>query len=478
MNLSSVGRKGFMHLLVIVATSRASAFLAQWVMGIFLFKEDFGIIAIISIVYLLASGFREVGLYQVLQEERENFEERAPELTSSAQIFNMTGVVLLLFAAPLIANHYDDPRLLLITALLVVAMPFNIAALPYKARLAIKFDFKRISRVESTSILLSNLSMAALAATGAGIYSFVVSQIVLTLALYGMYRWKQTPIRAPLWPGLVPFASFMSRSKWLVLSSYMNNFATRGDYLVLSMLLSKVTLGLYYFSYQLMAAAVQLIGMALNHLLLPLFSAIKNDRSRIRSGMVKAGDALSLMSGALCLSLLVWFPFVIHEVWKGKWDESIPLVLIVTLAVPPRLLSSPLGSSALEAMAHYRTRTLLSVVDAVSLVALVWIGGAMYGVLGACIAVGIQRSTAGMLFYFAAMRAAGADDGAALKQLTLHMGPYLVCTAALTASVFLGVGFDAFLQLGLVGTAVFYVPVMLLFAVLSRKQITQHVLNR
>lgn len=478
MSLSSVGRKGFMHLLVIVATSRASAFLAQWVMGIFLFKEDFGVIAIISIVYLLASGFREVGLYQVLQEERDNFEAKAPKLTSAAQIFNMSGVLLLLCAGPLIANHYADPRLLLITALLVLAMPFNIAALPYKARLAINFDFKRISKVESSSILASNLSMAALAAAGAGVYSFVVSQIVLTLMLYAMYRWGQPPIQAPIWPGLVEFKSFMSRSKWLVLSSYMNNFATRGDYLVLSLILSKVALGLYYFSYQLMAAAVQLIGMALSHLLLPLFSAIRNDPSRIRSGMQKAGDALSLMSGALCLSLLVWFPFVIHFVWDGKWDESIPLVLIVTLAVPPRLLSSPLGSSALEAMANYRARTLLSVVDAASLIVLVWIGGTLYGVAGACVAVGIQRITAGMLFYFAAMSYAGVGATNAAIQLANHLGPYLVCAGSLTAIIVLGLGFEKFLHLGFFETAAIYIPLMLIYGVLSRKQIIQHVFNR
>ncbi|MCS4230400.1 O-antigen/teichoic acid export membrane protein [Stenotrophomonas maltophilia] len=467
-----------MHLLVIVATSRASAFLAQWVMGIFLFKEDFGIIAIISIVYLLAAGFREVGLYQILQEERDRFEERAPELTSSAQLFNFFGVLLILCAAPLIASHYGDQRLLVITALLVLAMPFNIALLPYKARLAISFDFKRISRVESASVLFSNSIMAALAAVGAGIYSFVASQIALTLALYAMYRWKQAPIRAPLWPGFAPALTFLRRTKWLILSSYMNNFATRGDYLVLSLILSKLALGLYYFSYQLMAAAVQLIGLALNHLLLPLFSAIKSDRSRVRSGMVKAGNALSLMSGALCLSLLIWFPFVIHHVWEGKWDESIPLVLIVTLAVPPRLLSSPLGSSALEAMANYRTRTLLSIVDAATLVALVWIGGAFYGTIGACVAVGIQRCTAGMLFYFAAMRSAGTEHMASLKQLAMHSGPYVTCVSVLAASVFLGVGFETFCELGFVETAAVYIPTMLLFAALSRKQITQHVLNR
>ncbi|MBD8637304.1 oligosaccharide flippase family protein [Stenotrophomonas sp. CFBP 13725] len=478
MNLTSIGRTGFLHLLLIVASSRASAFLAQWVMGIFLFKEDFGVIAIISVIYLFASGFKEVGLYQILQEHRTNFEEKAPELVSSAQIVNLTGVLLLLCAAPLIAHHYQDPRLLLITAALVLAMPFNIAALPYKARLAISFDFKRISRVESVSVLASNLSMAALAATGAGIYSFVASQIILTLTAFIMYRSGQAPIRAKLWPGIVAFRSFLGRAKWLVMSSYMNNVATRGDYLVLSLVVAKATLGLYYFSYQLMAASVQLIGMALNHLLLPLFSAIKDDMTRVRSGLQKAGEALSLISGALCLSLLVWFPFVIHTVWRGKWDDAISLTLIVTVVVPPRLLSSPLGSSALEAMARYRARTLLSIIDAVSLIGLVWIGGVLYGVLGACIGVAIQRITTGMLFYFAAASAVGLGKRSAAWQLFTHMLPYLFCVGSLGSFVYFAVGYDEYRSHGFIETLLIYLPLMALYAVLSRNQIIRHVLKR
>lgn len=478
MNLSSVGRKGFLHLLLIVVSSRASAFLAQWVMGIFLFKEDFGVIAIISVIYLFASGFKEVGLYQILQEHRTNFEEKAPELVSSAQMVNLTGVLLLLCAAPLIAHHYEDKRLLWITATLVLAMPFNIAALPYKARLAISFDFKRISRVESVSVLASNLSMAALAATGAGIYSFVASQVILTLTAFSMYRAGQTPIRVMQWPGLHALRSFIARSKWLVVSSYMNNVATRGDYLVLSLVIAKATLGLYYFSYQLMAASVQLIGMALNHLLLPLFSAIKDDMSRVRSGLHKAAEALSLISGALCLSLLVWFPFAIHHVWGGKWDEAISLTLIVTLAVPPRLLSSPLGSSALEAMARYRTRTVLSIIDASSLVTLVWVGGAHYGVTGACTAVAIQRLTAGMLFYFAAANAVGSRVRESARALAEHLAPYAISVSLLTALVHFVIGYRTFLSQGFVATLLTYLPLMTVYAVLSRKQIIRHVIRR
>lgn len=478
MNLSSIGRKGFLHLLLIVVTSRISAFLAQWVMGIFLFKEDFGVIAIISVIYLLASGFKEVGLYQILQEHRKNFEEHARGLTASAQLVNLTGVLILLAAAPLIAHYYQDSRLIGITALLVLAMPFNIALLPYKASLAIKYDFKRISRVESISVLLSNGSLAVLAALGAGIYSYVVSQLILTLSAYLLYRQGQASIKAPLWPGGHNFRTFLSRSKWLVLSSYMNNLATRGDYLVLSLILSKSALGLYYFSYQLMAAAVQLIGMALNHLLLPLFSSIREDDARVRSGLAKAGDALTLMSGALCLSLLVWFPFLINFVWRGKWNEAIPLALIVTLAVPPRLLSSPLASSALEALAEYRTRTLLSVVDAVSLVALVWCGGMLHGTMGACFAMGLQRCTAGMLFYFAAMRRVGSSMPAATRQLLMHLFPYLTCAFLLILFVFQYMGYSHFLEMSFAETAVVYSLLISVYVALSYRNISNYVLRR
>lgn len=227
MNLSKVGQQGFKHLLLIVVTSRVSAFIAQWVMGIFLFKEDFGLIAIISVVYLFAAGFKEVGLYQVLQENRGNFEAMAPSLTASAQVLNLSGVAILVAAAPLIANYYNDPRLVWITVALVLAMPFNIAALPYKARLSIRFDFKRISKVESTSVLVSNATLAALAAMGAGIYSYVASQIILTLVTYWMYRHGQQPIAWGIRPNRKSFGQFVSRSKWLILSSYMSNIATR-----------------------------------------------------------------------------------------------------------------------------------------------------------------------------------------------------------------------------------------------------------
>jgi len=447
-------------------------------MGIFLLKEDFGVIAIISILYLLASGFKEVGLYQVLQEHRNEFEDKAPELTSSAQLLNLLGAIALVACAPFISYHYEDSRLLWITVALALTLPLNISALPYKARLAIAFNFKRISRVESASVLLSNLSMASLAAAGAGIYSFAAAQIILTVSAFLMYRSGQSRINAPLMPSFPALKSFASRSKWLVLSSYMSNLATRGDYLVLSMILSKGALGLYYFSYQLMAAAVQLLGMALNHLLLPLFSAIKHDKDRVRSGLGKAGGALSLVSGALCLSLLIWFPFVIHWVWNGKWDEATPLTLIVTLAVPPRLLSSPLGSSALEAMAKYRARSLISILDAISLIGAVWIGALMDGALGASVAIAIQRCTAGMAFYFAAASAVGESPYEATKELLSLIAPYLLSVSAFAGYVVLYVGYESFTKQPFSTTLGQYAIVIATYMALSWKHVNKNLIKR
>lgn len=399
-NLSRVAGQGALAVGALVVVSKASAFLGQWVLGLYLMPDEFGILAVISVAMLIVAGLKEVGLNQVLLSNREDFDLIAKPYMLSAQLINLGGVLVLFLCAPVVATIYDDERLLPILIAIAITLPMHSLAVLFRAKLNIGYQFKKVALVEGASVLLMNISLCVSAKLGASVYSYAISQVIAALVMALLYWRVSGGVAKGEKFSLNIFVRAFEAFRWLIMSTYVMNFSLRGDYLVLSFLLNKHFLGIYYFGFQLVGSAIQLISMAISYVILPVFSSIKADFRRLQAGFMRSLRLVSFVSGGFCLVLVVTLPAAVNWLWEGKWDEAVMVSQLILISIPMRLAAIPLGSSVLESLSLYKARFYLLLLDGVSVVIAAFLGGWYGGVISAAIAISVCRASFGTVMYY------------------------------------------------------------------------------
>lgn len=399
-NINNV-KYGVAVMMLVVIVSKISSFISQWFMGIYLLPDEFGIIAIISVSSLIISGFSEVGLNQKILENRDNLEYKAKSLLISALLINGIGVFILVFLMLVFGLFTTDKILKLLVILNTLLVPLQTVIVYYKAILNVHLRFNIISKIEVISIIFSNLTLILALICKLNIYSITISQYALNLILFSLYRSQIVKIKNH---GEKFSFRFFKRElpsfTWLSITSYAQSFSIRGDYLAISLILSKSSLGLYFFGFQLVASIMQLLSVAINAILLPFFSSIKKDIDTLVNTYLRSVRLLSLFCGFLCLSSIMLIPYIIELFWRGKWNSSIIVCQLILIAMPMRIIANPLGTSILDALGNYKIKCYLTLIDGLTVAIFVYFGAKYGDFIGAAMMMMLQRISFGSVLYY------------------------------------------------------------------------------
>lgn len=450
-------------MLLATVASKLSSIVSQFALATYLLPEDFALIAIVAVSQILTAGFREVGLNQQLMAARASWETQANSLIKSAHVINAFAAVALVTAAPIVGHAYADWRLIPLLWSVALLVPITTSMIGYKAQLNIAMRFDKIGRVEVMAVLLSNAVMIISVIAGAGVFSYVFGIIAGVAFSRTAYKRLATPIPTGVKFTTKFFCKNLKDAKWLMLGAYATSLSSRGDYLALALLASKAQLGLYHFGVQLALAAIQLLSIAMNQVLLPVFSELRRDGAYLKKAFVQVTGSLSLLAGLLCLSLVFWMPLLISSIWNGKWEAAIPIVQLATLSVPFQLAASPLASAILEALTLFKKRSLLALADGVCVVTAGVAGWLIAELVGAVAVVALSKIITGSITHAAAAKALGMDGRKGLSVLFFANAPYLLVISAAWLSGAVNIGQPA--ESSFLGQACRYVVLLIVYLV-------------
>jgi len=134
----------------------------------------------------------------------------------------------------------------------------------------------------------------------------------------------------------------------------------------------------------------------------------------------------------LCLGIVGFGPWLIHFIWRGKWDLAIVTAVAMALSLPMRMLS-PLGTVALDSFGKWRLRTGLLILDSTTMMLAALIGASLADLTGASIAVAIQRFVSGLVDFSFANRVLGRGAAEIAGFAWRAFLPFLLPAAALVA---------------------------------------------
>jgi O-antigen/teichoic acid export membrane protein len=201
---------------------------------------------------------------------------------------------------------------------------------------------------------------------------------------------------------------------------------------VLGRAISAESLGYFYFGFQITANIGQLLAQGIANTLFPIFTAMRQDPRALNRAFLRASSVIHFACSVLCLGVVGFAPWLMHFVWRGKWDMAIVTAVAIALTLPMRMLS-PIGYITLDSFGKWRLRTGLLALDAGSMMLAALVGAYVADLQGASIAVALQRLASGIVDFSFAVRILGGRAGDIAGFAARAFIPFWLPAAALVA---------------------------------------------
>ena len=319
------------------------SFLITAVLSRLLSPDDFGIVAIATVLINFFSLLSDMGIGPAV------VQNKTLDEVDHHHIFSFTiwiGIVLAVFfflISPLISAYYKNEQLLLICRLLSINIMFvtwNIVpnALLYKNKM-----FKYLAYRNLVVQFIGGSLAIVGALNGLGIYALLVNPIFTAVVMFfiSLARFPQKIYFSPRFASIKKIQSF---SVYQFLFNLVNYLSRNLDKLVIGRVLGSRSLGYYEKSYRMMMLPLENITFVINPVMLPVFSEFQNDLNRLSSSYMKVVRTLAFVGSALTLLLFFAARELILLIFGMQWEPSVDVFRILSLSVGIQIVLSTAGS--------------------------------------------------------------------------------------------------------------------------------------
>ena len=282
--------------------------------------REFGLLGMIIVLTGFANLFVELGFGTALV-QNQNIQKRHLD---SIFWLNTAGGLLLSSAfivfSSTIATFYSEPVLRLPILLMSVNFLLNSLNIVQRNLMMKAMDFKRIFIVDTSAAALSGLTAIAAAASGMGLWSLVIQQILLALSstvlCWGLSSWRPSLSFDP--KALKDLSGFSANLLGFSIFDYLMNNV---DKLLIGRFIGSGPLGIYTRAYQLMMLPVNQVSSVVTRVMFPALSVIQDDKEKVKQIYLRATRMIALVTFPAMVALLVLArPFVLAvlgEKWSG-----------------------------------------------------------------------------------------------------------------------------------------------------------------
>ncbi len=308
-----------------------------------LYPEDFGVIAIASVLIHFFSLFTDMGIGAAIIQ---NQDLSGKDLNSIFTFSIYVGIVLsalFFFASPLIGSAYHNGSLAGICRILSVNLLFASWNIVPNALINKNKRFKFIAQRTLGLQVLCGISAVAAAFGGLDIYALVVSPLFTSIGTFCL-NYRQYPLK---FTGAVEFRSLKKISSFSIyqfLFNFINYFSRNLDKLIIGKSFSMNELGYYEKSYQLMLLPMQNITHVITPVMHPILVSLQGNYPELTEKYHKIVRLVATLSFPAGIFLYFSAEDLITLIYGQKWAPAIPVFEILALSVPLQMILSTIGS--------------------------------------------------------------------------------------------------------------------------------------
>jgi O-antigen/teichoic acid export membrane protein len=322
--------------------SQGSRFLISVILARLLAPADFGLLGMVLVFAGFAGLFSDFGFAQSLIQR-----EKIEELHRSSVFWLCLGIGFLLagitvFAAPLTAHFYREPRLVPVMMLIAVSFPLASLGTVQKALLSREMKFRALGLIEVASAIVSGVAAILLALRGIGVWSLVwkeiLSWLVVAVGTFWVLRWRP---RLTFDRGAL--AELFGFSANLTGFAVVNYWFRNADNLFVGRYFGPAPLGIYSRAYNLMLLPLSQVTWVVAKVMFPALSKLQNDKMRVKNIYLRTLSIIGLITCPLMIGLLVVTDHFVLALYGPAWVEMIPVLRIFCILGMVQSISSTVG---------------------------------------------------------------------------------------------------------------------------------------
>lgn len=308
-----------------------TTFIVTIVLARLLEPSDFGLIAMVMVIVMVALVFTDVGLGGALIQRRRVL----PVHYASVFYFNVFigGILALItsLSATWISDFYDNKQLIPIIQVIALLFVINAFSSVQTSKLRKELNYAALAKAEVSAAVLSGVTGIALAFYGAGVWS-LVAQALSRGVFYNIFVWI-----ASKW---VPSLSFSFKALWqlwgfgfrMFLSGLLETIYSKLDVIIIGKLFSPAVLGFFDQAKRLDLMITQLSSGSIMAVMFPVLSKVQNDLPRFQNIVIKTLGIISFIVFFLLGTMYLISEELIVLLFTEKWLPSVAYFKILLLS--------------------------------------------------------------------------------------------------------------------------------------------------
>jgi O-antigen/teichoic acid export membrane protein len=294
--------------------------------------SDYGLIGTVLILTNILISLQDTGLAQAVVFQRSS--ARLPDFIALAFYIGLFFMLVLMAAAGPVARFYVLPALEPVMRWVSVSLVLDSLRCVLAAEFSTSFRFRQTALVEGLAALISGFTTLALAWQGYGVWSLVTNSLLGPGLQVVTYLWLLKP-SFTLWPA---WGWMVSTLRWgipLTGASLLWKFYDNADFFVVGKLMGPKPLGQYTLAFRLATMVNDYLGVALNRVSLPAFSAVKDHPTQVLvQHWLQFTRASAMLSVPALVGLACMAEDFIRLILGVKWLPAVlPLRLLVTVGL-------------------------------------------------------------------------------------------------------------------------------------------------
>jgi len=321
--------------------SKASQPVVTVILTHLLIPNDFGLMAIATIVMCFMNIFQDIGLGSALIQRKDKIEESANVIFWTNIGLGIFWFLLIFSAAPYIAIFFDNKNLTSI--LRVMGLVFLISPIGYVQLIFLskEMEFRSLFYFDIIPVVVPGIVSVILAYVGYGVWALVYGllsgKVLTVLIVWYLNDWRPglkyslNILKDLLWFG--SYVSIESIQIW-ILNTIDNVFVGR--------FLNVTQLGIYSMGFNIAFLPLNYILSPISRVLFPTFSKLQDNLEDIKMIFLRLLKFNALISFPLGLFLFFYADNLVSIFLGENWLLTIP---VVKLLAPYGMISSVVGFS-------------------------------------------------------------------------------------------------------------------------------------
>ena len=318
------------------------------ILGRLLDNADFGMMAMISVFSLIATTLQNSGFPTALANMKEPHDNDYNSVFWFNIIVGFSAYTVLFFCAPLIADYYNEPRLIPLCRYAFLSILIASFGTAQNAFLFKNLRAKQQAKAAMVAVLISSTTGVACAFAGLDYWSLATQGLVY-VSINTLLAWHYSPWRPSLKNITFEPAKRMFRFSFKILLSNITNIINNN---ILNFLLGHYftarDTGNYNQAYQWNSKCFSLVQSMVNQVAQPVLVDLQNEGERQLNAFRKMMRFAAFLSFPLLLGFgLVAKEFIVLTVGP-KWIVSVGYVQILCFAGATMPLSTLLSNMVIS----------------------------------------------------------------------------------------------------------------------------------